>query len=777
MLSFFRFLSRNKFYTFVEAFGLAVSLGFIILLAAYSYTEYNIGAKQPYSKEIYAVGMGSQLGMTLEALPTFGPSIPEIASYTRYGELLNSIYFGYGGETYKAKGIGVDPNFFDFFDYALKGCAKNQAIQAKNDVLLSESFARELFGDEDPIGKTIKVPSGDLPDLVVTGIIEDFGPFDIFDKVDFLYNIANSKAPAMDSFGVINSFITLAEGVSPEMVENKLLDAYMQYWNYYHTDNSSGSVIWGSTLTRLDKLYFSDFDRVSDLRSGNRRQVNILLIVGLVLLVSAVFNYINLTVAQTGKRAKEMATRRLLGSSRFQVVLRYLRESFLFTLGCFLGGCFLAFVFRPVFDRMLQTQIALTPDIPSILVAVSLLLIIAFLSGIIPALIVAKYKSIDVVKQQFGFSGKMRLRQVFIGLQSLISVVLIAVAFAMTLQIHHLATLPLGYRTANLIQITTGGMDVNDQHLLRDRLKALPQVKEVGLCGQLPSTCGFNGVKMDEETVYFLAMPTLDSTAFHLFGFQVFDPFSDPADEKVWLTKDAQALLHVTKDNPKVGLNRGYEICGIIDNFHIRDAIFEPTMPNVTNSVRMITDDYPYQNYQVVEIMGDKNEALAAVKEACITFTKEVMGYPKSLDEKYIEDYLYEQIKGKRDTMLLVIAFMIVSVLISTLGLIAMSVYHTQQQSRQTAVRKVYGSTTQEEIQRLSGAFMVIAAVAVAIAIPIAIYLIKMYLTGFVNRIDFPIVALCGAAIFALVISYLSVSSCSRQAATRNPVDTFKTVS
>lgn len=777
MLSFVRFLSRNKFYTFVEAFGLAVSLGFIILLAAYSYTEYNIGAKQPRSHEIYAVGMGSRLGMTLETLPTFGPSIPEIASYTRYGELLNSIYFGYGGETYKAKGIGVDPNFFDLFDYELKGCAKNQAIQAKNDVVLSESFARELFGEEDPVGKTIKVPSGDLPDLVVTSIMEDFGPFDIFDKVDFLYNIANSDAPAMDSFGVINSFITLAPGVSPEVVEKKLLDAYMKYWNSYSADNSSGSVIWGSTLTRLDKLYFSDIERVPDLRSGNRRQVNILLVVGLVLLVSAVFNYINLTVAQTGKRAKEMATRRLLGSSRFQVVLRYLRESFLFTLGCFLGGCLLAFLFRPVFDQMLQTQIALTPDIPSLLVAVSLLLVIAFLSGIIPALIVAKYKSIDVVKQQFGFSGKMRLGQVFIGLQSLISVVLIAVAFAMTLQINHLANLPLGYRTANLIQITTWRMDVNDQHLLRNRLKALPQVKEVALCGQLPSTCGFNGVRMDEETLYFLAMPTLDSTAFHMFGFHILEPFSDPTEEKVWLTKDAQALLHVTKDNPKVGLNGGYEICGIIDNFHVRDAIFEPQMPNVTNSVRMIADDFPYIGFQVVEIMGDKDAALAAVREACGTFTKETMGYEKSLDEKYIEDYLFEQIKGKRDTMLLVIAFMIVSVLISTLGLIAMSVYHTQQQSRQTAVRKVFGATTQEEIKRLSGAFMIIAAVAVAIAIPIAIYLIKMYLTGFVNRISFPILALCGAALFALFISYLSVSRCSRHAATRNPVDTLKAVS
>ena len=138
----------------------------------------------------------------------------------------------------------------------------------------------------------------------------------------------------MDNFGNVQTFVTLADGVSPDAVREKLLDKYMGYWKEFYTRNGDdGGFLWGSSLTRLDKLYFSELESYRPLRKGDKRTVEVLLLVAMILLVSAIFNYINLTVAQTGKRAKEMATRRLLGESSAGIVTRYLTESFLFTAG------------------------------------------------------------------------------------------------------------------------------------------------------------------------------------------------------------------------------------------------------------------------------------------------------------------------------------------------------------------------------------------------------------------------------------------------------------
>lgn len=774
MKTFFKFLSKNKLYTLIEAFGLAVSIGFIILLALYARTEYSIGAIQKNSDKIYAVGSGSFMGMTLETVPVFGASIPEITSYTRIeGEV--EADFVIGDDFYHAKGASADTNFFDFFDYDFRGAAKNDILRSKNEVILSESFARILFPGEDPCGKTIKVVSGNLPDLTVIGVIEDFGPYDLFEKLDFISSIKNSTNEPLDQFGMVQTFITIADGASVDDINSKLLDQYVKYWTWYKADGSSGNMLWGSTLTRLDKVYFSPMEKYSPIRSGNSKQVNILLILGLVLLVSAVFNYVNLTVAQTGKRAKEMATRRLLGSSKNDIIWRYLGESFIFTLGCFIIGGMLSYIFLPFFNKILSTEIPFISDAVSIVVIVLSLLLISVISGIMPALIVSKYKAVDVVKGNFGFHSKMTVGRIFIVIQNIISVVFATVAFAIMLQVHHLTTLPLGYRTENLLQIRVWNSlsGQSNKKILRDKIKELPMVKGATLCGQIPLLCGFNGVHLSEDNMVFLGMPTLDTVAFRMFGFKVLDKFSDPDPDKIWLSRKAQGLFQASADKPKIGIDGRYTVCGVIEDYHVRDAIFDSEL-NYYNSVRMIDENYPYMGVLLVETIGDQDVALDAIRNKCSAVVKELTGVPKTLESGYIDDYLFDQLKGKRNTMLLVIVFMIVSILISALGLLAISVYYTGQQSRQTAVRKVYGSTVGEETRRLSRSFIIMSLIAIVVSLPASVWLIKMYLQEFSNRINFPITAVLGGIILSLLIAFISVWGSSLAAARRNPVDTLK---
>ena len=774
--TYLKFLSRNKLYTFIEVFGLSVALGFVILLASYAKTEFSVGAKQPLSKQLYVIGAGDSFGMTLGTSEEFFPSIPEIKAWTRIVDMDNSNVM-VGDDYYKAAEASLDTNFFKFFDYRLAGCPKEIVLENEDEAILSESFAKKVFGNEDPIGRVLSI--GDNK-LTVIGVVEDFGSTDVFNRYDLFTSIkrAQKRFQLMDNFGSTIPIVRLDEGTDVEKVREELLNKYMGYWNFYKADNSDNAFLWGSSVTRLDKVYFSGLDAWSCLRTGNKKQVELLFIVALVLLVSAIFNYINLTVAQTGKRAKEMATRRLLGESSRNIVTRYITESFAFTVGCFAVGCLLAYSFKPLFDRILSTEIVLTPDLTTVLWAVLALVVISVISALLPALLVSRFKPIDVVKGEFRFKNKMIFGKVFIVLQTVFSTVLIAMAITMAAEVNYLVNLPVGYETKDVIQISSQGVGYNrgPQEALRARLKALPQVVDAGLGITSPISCGANGIHDENnQLIGWMRMAQLDTTSLRILGIKVLEKYSELSSPKVLLTETSKRSTGVTAEHPYVGgsYTKGeYEICGIIPDFRANNALFEP-MENERNSIRIIDENYDYAFLQLLKITGDRSEAMAAVKNVCREFAKETIGVPVEMWTYYLDEQLVDDLKGTRNTMLLVISFMVMAILISALGLFAMSLYFTEQQGRQIAVRKVFGAEVSSAVWTLSKSFMIMSVVAVVLAAPIAVWGITYYLRGFYTKIAFPWWAIVLAALISMLISFLSVVGQTYAAATKNPVKTL----
>lgn len=774
--TYLRFLSRNKLYTFIEVFGLSVALGFVILLASYARTEFSVGAKQPLSQRLYVVGAGDSFGMTLGTSEEFFPSIPEIKGWTRICDGGNADIM-VGDDYYQAAEASIDTNFFKFFDYRLTGCPKDKVLENEDEVILSESFAKKVFGNESPIGRSISVGKSNL---TVTGVIEDFGPTDVFRHFDMLTSIkcAQKKYAWMDNFGGTIPIVRLDNGTDVEKVRQDLLKKYMDYWDFYKADNSGNAFFWGSSLTRLDKVYFSGQEAYNILRTGDRKQVELLFFVALVLLISAIFNYINLTVAQTGKRAKEMMTRRLLGESSRNIVARYIAESFAFTVGCFAAGCLLAYSFKPFFDRILSADIVLTPDLATALYAVLALVVISIVSALLPAMLVSHFKPIDVVKGEFRFKNKMIFAKVFIVLQTVFSTVLIAMAITMTAQVSYLVELPYGYETKDIIQVNSYalGFDRGPQEALQARLKALPQVKDAGLGINSPAACGANGLHdSDDNLSGWLRLAQMDTTSLRILGINVLEKYSELTSPKVLLTETSKRNLGVTAEHPFAGgsyTNGEYEICGVIPDFRANNALFEP-MENEQNSIRIIDENYPYACIQLLRITGDRSEAMEAVNAACMEFARETLGIPADMESYYLDEKLVDDLKGTRNTMLLVISFMVMAILISALGLFAMSLYYTEQQSRQIAVRKVFGAEVGSAVWTLSKSFMLMSVTAVVLAAPLAVWGITYYLQGFYTKIAFPWWAIILASLISLLISLLSVLGQTYSAATRNPVKTL----
>ncbi|MBS1319631.1 MAG: ABC transporter permease, partial [Parabacteroides sp.] len=539
MKSYFTFLSRNKLYTAIQFFGLAIALGVVLLLTLYAKTEFNIGNRQPYSHQLYAIGYGDGIGMTVGTAPELFPSIPEIKEWTR---LINNELtdLTIDNNYYQVNSLAVDSNFFRLMDYPLIGCERDKVLNGTNEAIISEPFARKVFGNEDPIGRTIMYLN--QTPLRVVGILPTFDPTELLKPVDLLVPIrlVEKTYSWMDNFGSTQTFVTLTEDAIPGIVTRKLLDSYKSYWDYWKEDNSTNNFTWGSSLTRMDEIYFSPLNHYTPFRNGTRKQVQILLAIAMILLLSAVFNYINLTVSQTGKRAHEMATRRLMGDSAGQIVLRYLAESAIFTTGCFIGGCLIAVIAKPYFEYLLSTQIAMSLSPATVAYALLLLVGITGISGLVPALIIRKYSPIDIVKGNFRLQNKQLFSRLFIIVQNVISTFLITLGLTMAVQIHYLATLPTGYNT-DLVFVRAWdlGPTYDKQAILQKRLQALPQVAEVALARKLPFVSGHDGVRQpDEEGMSWLHLSDVDSTAFRMLGFEVTERWSDPLPGMVWVTEE-----------------------------------------------------------------------------------------------------------------------------------------------------------------------------------------------------------------------------------------------
>lgn len=776
--SYFTFLKRNKLYTVIQLFGLSVTLGVVILLASYARTEFSVSAKKVTDEPVYALGPSDFIGMTLGTPKAFFPSVPEIKDWTGISSKFG-VYANVGNDYAQATLIAVSSNFFQFFDYKLEGCSREKVLTDGEQVILSESFARKFFGTENPVGKTISI---EQKDYHIVGTMEDFGSKDVFLPADVLVGekYLDGKVQEMDNFGYFIPLVHLTEGSSPEAVADKLLDKYRAYWDFYGDNDDEISMIAGSRLYELDDIYFCN--KASDVfRSGDADLVEILLIVALILLASAIFNYINLTLAQAGKRAKEMATRRLLGESSARITLRYIRESFFMTVCCFMLGCLMAYLGLPLFNDVLHTDIYLLPDYVSLGSAILVLMVISVICGLVPALLVSRFNMLDVLKGSFRYQNKLVLSRIFIGLQCIISTILLAVSITTYIQTDYLINMPTDYNTQDLMQVPTYQIsyDTEKRNIVKERLEALPEVEKIGVLGNgSPITCGFNGVhnQGEQNPTSWLWLSRMDSVAFQLFGFKVKEKFSDPLPGQVWLTSSGKEYYQLSQNHPGVGGSSekpDYVSCGILEDFRMGTAIRQPE-ENSYNAIQCIEPDAPWSMFLLVKTQGDHDKILNKVRAICSQAAKEITGVPKELEIEYLDDVLYDGLRKKLDFMKLIIGFMLVSLLISGMGLFGMSVYYSDQQRKSIALHRIMGSEISQAVANLSRPFLITSAIAIVVAIPISVKLMEYYLEGFRYRIDFPWWILGVTAFLVVIITMICVLSQIIQRAMTNPVEAIK---
>ena len=747
MKTYLKFLSRNKLYTAIEFIGLSVALAFVIISFCYVVQQYAVTRENPDRERIYAVGKKKHMINSYGMKDAIDGKLPEVECVSRF-QFFQDIIIASENKSFVGTFLLCDRQFFDIFPVKIVE-GNPDDITHQGAAFISENLVRKMEGET--TGRELIIHSDTLH---VVGVFSDLGSSLLY-PTEVLANIETSK----NDMGIMyrqnpyNWFtnILVFLKVRPDADREELLDKLKGlYEEAYSKGKKTGKEI---SLIRLDEIFFDDV--AAHLRKGDKSMLKTMTIIGVLLLISALINYINLNLALMGKRAKEMASRRLLGAQRSDIIFKYLAESFVFTLCCFVLGLLIAEAILPVVNQLLEASIEIrVPYSPSYLLGYLLIVFaVSLLAGLIPAFIVAKTQPIDVVRGTFRYHSKMVLSKIFIVLQNILAIILIALVLTMELQMRHMVNRPMGLDMKDLYFHESDLNYTDELNPWVNDLRTLPCVKEIGFADNIPGLVRFKfGVaKMGEtEKNSHVCLLNCDKEAFKMFGFQVVEQYKEPDGNDFWITENTVAGM----TGMPFGVNNydtimawkndnlSNDCCGVMKDFNMYDALHatDEDYAIVCGSQGSLNLGIPMDIGVVnplMEIVGDHKEAKKAIDALYEKHCKAVFGaYMEPESNDFVENVIAKQYDKTKRQMRLIELIMAISVILSLLGLVAMSTHFASEREKTIAVRKVFGGTMQSEIRRNLKEYIVMILIANAIAIPVAVLLCKRYLEDFAYRID-----------------------------------------
>jgi len=722
MKSYLKFLSRNKLYTAIEAVGLAVSLAFVILIGSYVVQQYEVAHESPQWKRTFVLGTNEFLGLTYWDKEELEMNIPEVHAATHVAMLWQPL-IREGNELLQSAGMEADADFFKVFPeyHLVEGSAED--FVGKDDVLISESLARRTGAQ---IGQIIKV---DDTDRTIKGIFADFdGAF--FMPYDIITHISGTWAAGQErNFGSIGNYTTwfrVREDADPAYVRAKV--KALLHKNYDPIWSAEKVDAW--KVCRMDEAFFFTGSSNGLTRTGNAQMLRLLTVVVLLLLLSAIFNYVNLSLALTGKRAKEMATRRLLGADKKSILWKYIGESVAFTAVCFAAALLLADLLVPMMNSLVSTadpdelmlkmgdtsvrlSFMLTPGY--ILAYLAGILVLGVVNGLLPAFAASRYQPIDVIKGTLRRRNKMVLSKVFIVVQNVLSVFLIALALVMEVQMRHMLTRPMHAATDNLYYIEYSAQNYDAMKLFKDKVEQLPFVTKTGVGRGIPGMINMTmGVKVDEEHRVDMPVILCDSTYFQLLGLEVEEDFGHPLVHSLWMSRSAFNAAAVSDTSTvfprRINMNGAQPefIGGVVTDFPTRPASESNQNPNGGVIVTR-AEELRNANCMLIGTSGEDKSHEDRILQAYREYRLETSGVEKpAWRYGFVRDINRKMLSPVKRTLRLVELFAVLAVLISLLGLLAMSTYFADENTKQIAVRKVFGSDVTHETWRNVRSYMVL---------------------------------------------------------------------
>ena len=772
MKSFWNFLRKNKLYAAVNLVGLTVSMAFVLLLAVYVQRQLSTDTFQENADRIYVIANEDNVTMGYWLDKHLKNNFPEIEKGCCVANIASAAAFNIDGERVYGSTMAADSTFFEMFSYDLVEGNKADWRVSQDRCMVSREFANAHFGDKDPLGQIISFNYEGSFQLTVCGVYEDFGNSilkapDVLIRGDLMPKINSSHDEFMSNAGGGICFVMAYPGADLQARHSDILDWCEENFWVYKSQYDKVRIIPLRDMYFLNEgiRYGSD-----TIQFGNRSFVNLLLAMCILLLAFAVLNYINMTTALTGFRAKEMATRRLVGADKRSIFFKVISESTLICGISMLLAILLAEALAPTASRILEYQVsvfkAVTPV--NILLVLGFILVLGILAGIVPALLIQKAQPIEIVRGTLRLKTKTVYSKVIIVVQNVVAVVMLVSALTIGLQIRHMVSADLGYNTKDILVVDNAFGQTGQIRPLLDRLRAEPCVEEVGQGDGIPLG-GTNNWTMEMPDGHWVSFQQIqgDDKYFDILGLKVKQDNHQP--NKWWLNEYAfkQIGIEETAMEFQSAKNGTRAIGGIYYDFKIRPLEQDQSAAMIYNRGENPNDDYPW--VLLVKTTGDQAAAKKQVEAAC----KEV--FPDRLFEaQYIEEMIEDGFADESRVLNIVLIFTLLSILVSALGLFAMSSYYMQQEIRSVSVKKVFGADYSGVLKELVLSFMKMVGIAFVIGVPIAWFIMNRWLSGYGHRIDlhwwiFAIAGLTVAVIAAISVLYQSIKT-----ARTNPAEALK---
>lgn len=778
MISFFRFLGRNKLYTAVEVAGLSIAMIFIVFISYYVFAELSYDAGLEDTEDIYLLSDGVFPSGSATMMEQIEGAFPEITEGTR---MVSTAFLGgltltatVGEETFKQQALGVDADFFDFFTFPFIAGDRDKAQTEKYAVSVSESFAARYFPDGSPIGKTFNITiDKETVSLTVTGVFEDFKN-SVFPYVDMIYRIElyEQAFPALlsNGNGTANTFLRINAGADLRGLEKGILGILNKEDNLYVSGISTRVL-----LVPFKEIHFGAMEYSAPFTdSVDKGFINLFIAAGILLLAFAILNYISLTVAQTVFRAKEMAARRLLGERKSGIVARFLSEAFVMTAVAFLLALALIPAFSPMMGRLLGKQVDVFSNMDMLQACILVLFVVAvsFVAGIVPALIFSRFRPVDLMKGQSVAGGKQVLGNIFVFIQNFVAAATLCIAIAMSVQLKHMLDVDRGYSRDGVIYVN--GVS-SAAEFYADELRAMPEVSDIGYLQFDPVDGGRTSGSYDLEDGSRVSIEWFygDMAAFRILGFRPVSVISEPVEGTVWLTESAMEGLGADYGSSGPKLNSlGLNVCGIMGDF-VKGNMTEDDCKGMNICYHVMNmdspEDFMFLREMIVKVSGDTEKAVRKIREFYEDRGLATAVTVGSLDEKFRFYYEKENSNGW-----LIAIFTALTLMLSAMAMLAMSTYYAHQHARNVAIRKIFGLSRKAAFRSTVSGFLKIVAAAAVLSVPLSYAIVSRWLENYPDKAEGLWWVYAAGCIVVLSVAFISIFRQVYMLVNINPAEVLK---